>query len=73
MAMSRFDVFTKDQSSVHLRIDEAWIGVSVHQRIDLQLSFVESVRRWFDHILVDHFTYSTVQAYLDDDEERKAR
>ena len=44
----------------------------MHQGVDLQLGLVESVRRWFDHILVDHFTYSTIQAYLEDDAMKSA-
>lgn len=43
---------------------EARVGVSVHQRVDLQLSVLEGQRCWVLHLPVDHFSHPGIQTDL---------
>lgn len=54
------------------RIDEAWVGIAVHQRVDLKLGLVECVRRWVHHVPVHDLAHSRIQAHLREEEEEEA-
>ena len=49
---------------VDLRVEEAGIGVPVHEGEDLQLRFVEGVGGWLHHVSVDDLAHAGVQADL---------
>lgn len=49
---------------VERRVDEAWVGVPVHQRVDLQLGLIEGVWRRLHHVTVDDLTHARVEGYL---------
>lgn len=44
--------------------EESWVGVPVHQRVDLQLGVFKRVRRRFLHLPVDHLSYPGIQTHL---------
>lgn len=51
--------------SVDRASNKAWVGIALHQRVDLQLGFVERRRGWTrDHVLVDNVTHSRIQRNL---------
>lgn len=51
--------------SVDRASNKAWVGIALHQRVDLQLGFVERRRGWTrDHVLVNNVTYSRIQRNL---------
>lgn len=43
---------------------EARVGVSVHQRVDLQLGVLEGQRRRVLHLPVDHLSHPGIQTHL---------
>ena len=49
---------------VELAVHETGIRVPMHQRVDLQLGFVEGVRRRLHHVTIHYFAHSRVQAHL---------
>lgn len=50
--------------SIELAVDETRVGIPMHQRVDLQLSLVEGVRRRLHHVPVDDLANPRVQRYL---------
>ena len=46
-------------------VDEARVGVPVHERVDLQLRLVEGVLRGRDHVAVDDLADAGVQGHLE--------
>lgn len=53
-----------EQRSVYGRVQEARVGVSVHERVDLELRVVEGVRGRLLHLAVDDLPHPRVQAHL---------
>lgn len=56
----------EQQGAVGGGAEEAGVGVSVHQRVNLQLCVIERVRRRLLHLLVDALPHPGVQAHLRD-------
>ena len=52
------------QVFVGRRVDEPGVGITVHECVDLQLSFVEGVLRRRDHVPVDDLSNPGIQAHL---------
>lgn len=44
--------------------EESWVGVPVHQCVDLQLGVFKRVRRRVLHLPVDHLSNSGIQTHL---------
>lgn len=55
---------------VHSGAKESWIGVPLHQGVDLKLGFVERVRGGLSHVVVYDFTHPRVEAHLYQDKTR---
>lgn len=55
-----------DERPVDAGGEESWVGVSVHQRVDLQLGVLEGVRRRILHLPVDHFSNPRIQTHLEE-------
>lgn len=44
--------------------EEPWVGVPVHQCVDLQLGIIKCERRWVLHLPVDHLPNPGIQTHL---------
>jgi hypothetical protein len=55
---------TGNKLFVKRRVEESWIGVSMHECVYLKLGFVECVWRWIDHVSVDDLANSRVERDL---------
>lgn len=53
------------QICVRTGVDEAWVRVSLHQRVDLLLGVVKRVRGRLQHVAVDHVSDARVQTDLE--------
>lgn len=53
-----------DEGLVDVGGQESWVGVPVHQCVDLQLGIFKCVRRRILHLLVDHLSHPGIQTHL---------
>lgn len=53
-----------NQRLVDVGGEESWVGVPVHQCVDLELGVFERVRRRILHLPVDHLSNPGVQTHL---------
>lgn len=53
-----------DERLVNVGGEEPWVGIPVHERVDLQLGVLERVRRGLLHLPVDDLPNPSVQAHL---------